>query len=103
MSEHDPDIQHHHHPTPQQYVQVAVVLAVLTAMEITASFVEIGVAFIPTLLILMVIKFALVAGWFMHLRFDTHVYRRFMVGGLVLASTLYAVVVVSFSSKIDLL
>ena len=106
MSDHDTDINadhHDHHPTPQQYVQVAAVLAVLTAMEVTASFVDIGAAFLPTLLILMTIKFALVAGWFMHLRFDTIVYRRFMVGGLALATSIYAVVLVSFSAKIDLL
>ena len=102
MTDHDTDVQHGHHPTPQQYVQVAVVLAVLTAMEIAASFVEIGVAFIPTLLGLMAIKFVLVAGWFMHLKFDTLVYRRFMATGLGLALFSYAIVLVTFSAKIEL-
>lgn len=103
MSEHaDTDTHHDHHPTPQQYVQVAIVLAVLTAMEIGASFVDIGPAFLPTLLILMAIKFVLVAGWFMHLRFDTRVFTRFMGGGLVLAGSLYVVVLLTFSAKIDL-
>lgn len=96
------EVHDDHHPTPQQYVQVAVVLAVLTAMEISASFIDIGPAFLPTLLILMAIKFALVAGWFMHLRFDTRVFARFMGGGLVLAGSLYVVVLLTFSAKIDL-
>jgi cytochrome c oxidase subunit 4 len=103
MSEHaDTDTHHDHHPTPQQYVQVAVILAVLTAMEISASFIDIGPAFLPTLLILMAIKFVMVAGWFMHLRFDTRVFTRFMGGGLVLAASLYVVVLLTFSAKIDL-
>lgn len=84
------------HPTPTQYVQIAVVLAILTAMEVSASFVDIGGAFLPTLLVLMAIKFVLVAGFFMHLRYDTRLYTRFMAGGLVLAASLYAVVLVIF-------
>lgn len=92
-AEHDP-----HHPTPKQYVQVAVVLFVLTVMEISASFVEIGPAFLPTLLILMAIKFALVAGWFMHLKFDTKTYTRLMVGGLLTAASVYGVVLLAFRS-----
>ena len=86
-----------HHPTPRQYVEIAVVLAVLTALEVSASFIDIGPAFLPTLIGLMTIKFALVAGWFMHLRFDTRLYTRLMVGGLLGALSLYAVVLLVFS------
>ncbi len=89
-----------HHPTPRLYIEIAVALAVLTAMEVSVSFIEIGPAFIPTLIILMTIKFILVAGWFMHLKFDTGVYTRFMVGGLLLAIFLYTVVLLAFSSAI---
>lgn len=88
-----------HHPTPRQYVQIAAVLAILTALEVSASFVEIGPAFLPTLIILMVLKFALVAGWFMHLRFDTRLYTRLMVTGLALAITLYVVVLAIFAGE----
>lgn len=86
-----------HHPTAKQYVQIAVILGVLTAMEISASYIEMGRAFIPVLLTLMAIKFALVAGFFMHLKYDTRLYTRFMVGGLTLAGVLYAVVLIVFA------
>lgn len=83
------------HPTPRQYVLVALALAAATALEITASFVEVGPIFLPSLIILMVIKFVLVAGWFMHLRFDTRAYTRVMASGLSLALGIYAIVLVN--------
>lgn len=83
------------HPTPRQYVVVALILAVATALEITVSFIEVGPVFLPSLIILMVIKFVLVAGWFMHLRFDTATYSRLMGTGLALALGIYAVVLLN--------
>ena len=69
-------------------------------MEVAASFVDIGRAFLPTLIGLMTIKFILVAGWFMHLKYDTRLYTRLMVTGLLLALGLYAVVLMVFSTAI---
>ena len=46
----------------------------------------------PALIILTVGKFILVGAWFMHLRFDHPVLRRLFVGGLVLASIIFAIV-----------
>lgn len=86
-----------HHPTPRQYVEIAVVLAVLTGLEVAASFVDIGPAFLPTLIALMAIKFVLVAGWFMHLKYDTHLYSRLVAVGLIGAIVLYTVVLLVFS------
>lgn len=92
--------RHGHHPTPKDYVQVFAILFVLTAMEVGASFIDVGPLFLPLLLALMVIKFALVAGWFMHLKYDIGTYTQFMVGGLVLALTLYGVVLLVFSDAV---
>lgn len=86
------------HPTPRRYVQIAVVLAVLTAMEVAASFIDVGPIFLPLLIVLMAIKFFLVAAFFMHLRFDTRVYTRLVYAGLGLAISLYAVVLIMFST-----
>ncbi len=85
-----------HHPTPKSYVQIAIVLAVLTALEIAASYIDLGPAFLPTLIGLMVVKFILVAGWFMHLKYDTRLYTRVMITGLGLAGACYAAVLVIF-------
>ena len=81
-----------HHPTPKDYVGIFGVLFVLTALEVGASFIDVGPLFLPLLIVLMVIKFALVAGWFMHLKYDIATYTQFMVGGLLLALGLYGIV-----------
>ena len=69
------------HPDPLQYVMVAVVLVVITAVEIAISYLEgdIPDGLIVTLLLAMaVVKFFLVASWFMHLRTDQPVFRRLL-------------------------
>ncbi|MGH2758668.1 MAG: hypothetical protein ACRDKJ_03785, partial [Actinomycetota bacterium] len=48
------------------------------------------------LLVMMVIKFAFVGLWFMHLRFDSPIFRRLFVGGIILAMAIYTVVLLSF-------
>jgi cytochrome c oxidase subunit IV len=37
----------------------------------------------------MIVKFGTVAAWFMHLRFDSRLFRRVFVGGLILAILVY--------------
>lgn len=86
----------HRHPTPRDYVRVAVALAIVTALEVSLFYVPIGPATIPALLGLMLIKFALVALWFMHLRFDSVMLRRVFVFGIVLALAVYGVVLWTF-------
>jgi caa(3)-type oxidase subunit IV len=85
------------HPGPRQYVTVALVLAVITAMEVSIYYMTaIRSLLVPLLIFFAVIKFALVALWFMHLRFDSHLFRRLFVTGLVLALGVFAVVLVIF-------
>jgi cytochrome c oxidase subunit IV len=85
------------HPSPKEYIRIGVVLAVLTALEVAASYTGVsGAVLIPTLLVLAVIKFALVVLWFMHLKFDDRRYARFFVMGLSGAAILYLIVLISF-------
>lgn len=85
------------HPGPRQYVIVAVVLAVVTLMEVAIYYIPaIRDFLIPLLLFFALIKFALVALWFMHLRFDSRLFRRLFVTGIVLALSVFAVVLVIF-------
>jgi cytochrome c oxidase subunit IV len=83
------DEAHAHHPTPRQYVRIAIILAVLTALEVSTYFFEFGPLAIPLLIVLMAIKFVMVASWFMHLKFDSKVFGRMMYTGLILALSLY--------------
>ena len=84
------------HPSPKEYVRIGVILAVLTALEVAASYSGVtGSVLIPTLLGLAVVKFALVVLWFMHLKFDDRRYARFFVMGLAGAITLYLIVLLA--------
>lgn len=83
-----------HHPHPSVYVGVAVILAIVTGAEVGLFYVSDVADWIVTvaLLVLMAVKFFMVAMWFMHLKFETPLFRRLFYGGLILAVTVYAVV-----------
>jgi cytochrome c oxidase subunit 4 len=86
-----------HHPTPRQYVFIAIVLAVITAAEVGIYYVEaIDSLLVPMLIVFAFLKFFLVVSWFMHLRFDSKLFRRLFVTGLVLAALVFAVVLLTF-------
>jgi cytochrome c oxidase subunit IV len=85
-----------HHPTPAEYVRIALILALLTALEVSTYYFEFGRAAIPLLVVLMVIKFIMVASFFMHLRYDTKLFGRFMYTGLGFAIVLYALTLMIF-------
>lgn len=89
----------HDHPSPRKYVFIAVVLSVITALEISASYIPMpdGVL-VSALLIMAVVKFILVASWFMHLKFDHPVFKRLFVTGIVTAILVFGVVLWIFTS-----
>ncbi len=97
------DTAEHHgpaHPSPRQYVQIAIILAVITAIEVALFYinesVDMGGWDAPLLVVLSFMKFLIVIGWYMHLRFEQSTLSRFFTGGFVLAMFLYAVVLGSF-------
>lgn len=84
---------HGAHPTDAQYIKVALILAVITGVEVTISYVKgLGDTSAPLLIILAAAKFFLVGSYFMHLRFDTRVLRRLFVTGIILAIIVYIIV-----------
>lgn len=88
------------HPTPQQYVVVAVVLVVITSFEVGLYYAADSMprwVLVSLLMISAVLKFALVASWFMHLRTDQPIFRRFFVLGITAAIILYVIVLSTFS------
>ncbi len=92
------EVAHDHHPSDSEYVQTAAILGVLTAAEVSTFYIDFGWAGIPMLIILMSVKFFMVAGIFMHLKFDIVLYRRLVTAGLFLALALYTVVLATFFS-----
>lgn len=86
-----------HHPTPRNYVTIAAVLAVITIFEVAIYYVEsVRLLLVPALVVFAFVKFLLVVSWFMHLRFDSRLFRRLFVTGLVLALAVFLVVLGSF-------
>lgn len=76
------------HPTPLRYAGIAVVLAVITLVEVWVYYQEaLRNVLLPVLLVLSTIKFALVALFFMHLKFDSRLFSYLFVGGLILATS----------------
>ena len=83
------------HPQPARYVMIAAVLVVATAAEVGLFYLEGEIAdglITALLLMFAVIKFVLVASWYMHLRTDKPIFRRFFVLGVVAAISLYLIV-----------
>ena len=80
----------HAHPTNQTYVRIAIVLAIITLVEVVIYYIPtIRPVLVPALLVLSLAKFLMVVGYFMHLRFDSRLYRFMFVAGLVITLGVY--------------
>ena len=94
---HEAHDDHEHGLSDLGYVKVALALAVITALEVYASYADwLGRAFIPLLLFLMVVKFVSVVLYFMHLKFDSRLFSIMFYVGLVLAIGVYGVTLFVF-------
>ena len=85
-----------HHPSDAKYIQIALILGAITAAEVATYFVDFGALMIPSLMVMMVAKFAIVAMFFMHLRFDSPLFRRIFVAGLITAVAVYIAALTMF-------
>ena len=98
----DPDHQAptHEHPSDRQYVKVAVILGVLTAIEVFTYFDSVhrmsAAAMYALLTVLMILKFIYVVAWFMHLKFDSPIFKHIFVTGILLALGVYLVMLTAF-------
>jgi cytochrome c oxidase subunit 4 len=85
-----------HHPSDAQYMLIALILAIVTGVEVLVYYVKgLGDAGNPILIILAAIKFIIVVSFFMHLRFDNKLLRRVFITGIVLALSVYVIVFLS--------
>ena len=93
---------HGSHPTPREYVIIAVILVVITAVEIATSYIDTGHSnlIILALFAMAAIKFFLVAAWYMHMRMDQAFFRRIFVVGMIGAGIVYGIVILVFSSTV---
>lgn len=86
----------HHGASDKQYIVIALILAALTAIEVSTYYVDFGPLFMPTLFVLMIVKFVIVASFFMHLRFDNKIFTYLFYSGLFLAVAVYAGALATF-------
>lgn len=94
-------LQEEAHPGPQQYLGVAGVMAVVEVLELVVYYLGVlGDSALSLLLLLTVVQFALIAMWYMHLRFDSRIFWTMFVGGLVLAAALFVVVLATLGASL---
>ena len=88
------------HPSPRKYVNIAIILAIVTALEVAVYYVTMPDSMLITVLAVMaIIKFVMVVAYFMHLRFDSRIFRRLFVTGVILAFFVFGVVMALFFSR----
>jgi len=82
------------HPTPFKYVMIFLILVVVTAVEVDTSYLEGSISnalIVALLLFWAVVKFILVAAYYMHLKTDQPMFKRFFILGAVAALVLYSI------------
>jgi cytochrome c oxidase subunit 4 len=89
------------HPGALEYIQIGVVLAVITAVEVALYYIDLSYTLLVIALIFFsAAKFTLVVLWFMHLKFDHPLFTTMFVGGFMLALAIFAVALVTIDGKL---
>jgi cytochrome c oxidase subunit 4 len=82
------ELHAHPHPTWSTYKWVALVLVVITVIEVWVYYIPQFVAsrlFVPSLLIMSAAKFVIVVMFYMHLKYDHKLFRALFTGPLIIA------------------
>ena len=90
------------HATVKTSINVAIVLAILTAIEVATLYIP-GIPnglLVVSLLLMSVLKFFLVVGFFMHLKYDSPIMRSLFVGPLIIAILIILALMALFSAYI---
>ena len=92
------DAAHTGHPTPATYFKIAMILSILTAVEVAIFYVTpLGYAIIPILAVLSIGKFALVVLYYMHLKFDSKIFSGMFFFGMFVATGVIFALMALFS------
>lgn len=89
----------HEHPTWKQYKWVALILTLITVVEVWVYYIPTFVAtrlFIPSLLIMSAAKFVIVVMFYMHLKYDHKLFRALFTGPLIIAIITIVVLMLLF-------
>ena len=77
----------HEHPTWREYKWVALILTVITVIEVWVYYTPFAKSplFVPALLIMSAVKFAIVVLFYMHLKYDHKLFKALFTGPLMIA------------------
>ncbi len=85
------------HPTPRDYWLIALILGVITAAEVSVTYVDaLDSVVAPMLIVMSAAKFAIVVGYFMHLKYEKPLFRSLFLVGLIAAPVLFGAVLFMF-------
>lgn len=77
----------HAHPGAREYIVIAIILTVITAVEVAVFYIPtMKPVLVPVLLTLSAVKFTLVALFYMHLKFDNRLFTWLFSIGIALAT-----------------
>jgi cytochrome c oxidase subunit 4 len=87
------------HASRSTYWLIAVVLGILTMLEVAVFYVPLlHSVIVPILLVLSAAKFALVAMFFMHLKFDKPILTTLFAGGIIVATAIIMAMMLLFGA-----
>ncbi len=77
----------HEHPTWKEYKWVALILMLITIVEVWVYYTPFqhSPLFVPVLLVMSAVKFAIVVLFYMHLRYDHKLFKGLFTGPLIIA------------------
>ena len=102
MSEHETmhEAHAHAHPTAKKYVGIAIILTIITVIEVAIFYIPSMHPFLPpVLLTLSALKFALVAMFYMHLKFDSRLFSWVFVVPMCFAAALTLALLALFAAS----
>lgn len=87
MSDHgNAPTTHEAHASDATYLKIAVILTVITALEVWTYYAKfLRPVLVPVILMLGAAKFAMVAAYYMHLKYDSRMFSGFFTFGILVA------------------
>jgi cytochrome c oxidase subunit 4 len=83
---HGEDDEAHEHPSERQYIKIAILLSVITFVEVAIYYIDaLASILVPALIVLSASKFIFVVSYFMHLKFDDKRLAWIFAAGMILA------------------
>ena len=85
------------HPGPRQYIRIAIILAILTGLEVAIFYWNTNPALMTFILLgLSAAKFTIVVAYFMHLKFDNSLFTALFVFPMIVMVSIMVVLLALF-------